>query len=561
MKKILKDISTGKLLLCTVLAVFLYAICSINYNAFDIPAAKINDVFLRLSAPVKPVPAELDEFVILAIDSDSIDFSNMRWPWRRGFTAEILEQLALGAPKTVFFDFVLTGRSDAEEDARLQKALTKLGNVFIASFIDDSGLLILPHPIFTEAAYGTGFVNNPFDLDNIIRRSRMVSLSKLSVDERVGDYSGMVKLFALYNGFSSDALLLDAKEKTIDSKTPIVGSFPIKLNADRTMSVNFSFTPDKFKVVPAWKVFKKQIDPSVFKDKIVLVGATAELTHDMYRTPLGIMPGIYVKGYELATMLSQDFVSRLSPQLEYLILTVLLFVIALFSYRFILSRGFFVFLSAMLVYYFFYLALTYNNIYTDGFAPLFMGAMIYIGANFYKQVRLRHDINKLQLLAVTDSLTGLYVRRYFQLRLQYEWSHARKTRVPFSLLMLDVDFFKKINDTYGHLCGDMVLAKVSAIIQECCRKVDIVCRYGGEEFAIVLSQTDNDGAIFLAEKIRSSIENASFVYEGQDVKVTISCGSTTYGKHPADAPEELIAQADDCLYKAKEGGRNKVVSC
>ena len=560
MKKTTKESPNWKLLFLTVSAIAFYALFSLRFGFFDVPSARINDFFVRLAANVRQTPEQLDDFIILTVDNDSVDFSNMRWPWRRGFMADILRDVSESEPKAVFFDFVLTGRSEPSEDEHLQETLYNMGNVIIASFINENGLPVIPHPVFTEAAYSYGFINNPFDKDDIIRRSRVMSLSKLSVDERAGDYSAVVKLFAFAQGLSGDDLYFSKSKLSIDSKRTN-RSFPVRLNNDRTMEVNYAFSPDKFNIVPAWKVFKRQLPQGVFKDKLVLMGVTAELTHDMYRTPLGILPGIMIKAYELATMLTGRYVTRLPYAVEYVIFVVLLFFVAIFSYRFILGRGFLVFCILMLCYYFFYFAAVINNIYTDGFAPVFLGALLYIGANFYKQVRLRRDINKLQLLAVTDSLTGLYLRRYFQLRLKYEWSHARKTKAPFSLLMLDIDFFKKINDTYGHTCGDLVLSKVSGIIKECCRKVDIICRYGGEEFAIILPQTDHEGAGFLAEKIRATVETMSFDYDGQTINASVSCGIATYGKHEVEAPEELITLADDCLYKAKESGRNRVITC
>lgn len=561
MKRLIKDISTWKLLVCTILVMVLYIFLNGQYGLLTIPELKIHDFFVRTCAGLKQAPAAIDDIVVIAIDNDSIDFSNMRWPWRRGFIADILMEMDFGRPKGVFFDFVLSGRSEPTEDKKLQSAFDTLGNVMIASFVDETGLLVLPHPIFVDSSYATGFVNNPFDSDSIIRRSRVMLLSRLSVDDRVGEYSGMMKMLMFDQGLSFDDLRYWPKEKQVDSVIDKGTVFPLPLNDDRFMEINFSFMPNKLNVVPAWKIFRQQVDPNVFNNKLVLFGTTSELAHDTYTTPLGMLPGIYIKAYELITMLSGSYVKTLPLWFEYSLLTIILFLIALFSYRFVLGRGFVTFAFILTAYYLWYVVLVWNNVRADALAPLLVGALIYVGANFYKQVRLRHDINKLQLLAVTDSITGLYVRRYFQLRLHYEWTHSKKTRSLFSLLMMDIDFFKKINDTYGHLCGDMVLEQVSAILQECCRKVDIICRYGGEEFAIILPQTDNEGAIYLAEKIRSTIESSKFTYEGQNVEVRISCGVATYGRIPADAPEELIAQADDCLYKAKESGRNQVVCC
>lgn len=561
MKRMIKDSSTWKLLVCTILAILLYLFLNIRYSLFTVPELKIHDFFVRTCASFKQAPEVLDDIVVVAIDNDSIDFSNMRWPWRRGFIADILTELDKGRPNALFFDFVLSGRSEYDEDKRLQSVIDSLGNVMIASFVDEDGLLVLPHPIFVDSAYTTGFVNNPFDDDSIIRRSRVMLLSRLSLDERVGEYSGMMKMLMFDQGLSFDDLRYWPKEQLIDSVIETGEAFPLPLNDERYMEINFSFMPKELTVVPAWKIFRGQADPKLFENKLVLFGATSELTHDTYKTPLGLLPGIYIKAYELATMLSGEYIKAVPTWIEYSVLAIILFMIALFSYRFVLGRGFIMFAFILGAYYFVYLFLVWNNVRADALAPLLVGATIYVGANFYKQVRLRHDINKLQLLAVTDSITGLYVRRYFQLRLQYEWSHSKKTRSVFSLLMMDIDFFKKINDTYGHLCGDMVLEQVSRLIQDCCRKVDIICRYGGEEFAVILPQTDNEGAKYLAEKIRTTIEKYKFTYEGQNVQVTTSCGVSTYGRIQAEAPEELIAQADDCLYKAKESGRNKVVSC
>ena len=136
--------------------------------------------------------------------------------------------------------------------------------------------------------------------------------------------------------------------------------------------------------------------------------------------------------------------------------------------------------------------------------------------------------------------------------------HAERHEFPVSLLLTDIDHFKKVNDTYGHPTGDEVLRRVAAILKASARKIDIVARYGGEEFAIVLEATDRVGARQLAERIRQEVEQQTFQSAKGPFKATLSLGVSTY---PEDGREkaELIAHSDQCLYAAKHGGRNRTV--
>ena len=163
-------------------------------------------------------------------------------------------------------------------------------------------------------------------------------------------------------------------------------------------------------------------------------------------------------------------------------------------------------------------------------------------------------------LATTDSLTRLYVRRYFSLRLKEEFFAARRYKQPLSVLMIDIDHFKGFNDSYGHQTGDHVLKRIAEIITQNCRRSDIPCRYGGEELAVILAATGLKGAITVGEKIRQQISGRRFSFEkAKDLKITVSIGVASY-RIGMRAPEELVARADEALYKAKRRGRNKVVA-
>ena len=168
--------------------------------------------------------------------------------------------------------------------------------------------------------------------------------------------------------------------------------------------------------------------------------------------------------------------------------------------------------------------------------------------------------NELYRMAVVDPLTGAYNKRYMEERLKEEFSYCVRNHLPLSFLMLDIDHFKNINDTYGHPAGDYVLSRVAQLANSVVRKEDILSRYGGEEFAAILKATDATGALALAERIRQLVQNTGYQFDTHEIHVTISIGvATLSGKNLGDY-EAMIKAADSLLYKSKHDGRNRVSS-
>jgi len=165
---------------------------------------------------------------------------------------------------------------------------------------------------------------------------------------------------------------------------------------------------------------------------------------------------------------------------------------------------------------------------------------------------------RLQELADTDPLTGLLNRRSTMVSLELELARFERQKTPFSLVLADIDHFKQLNDTYGHDFGDQVLVKISQIFKDNLRSLDLASRWGGEEFLIVLSGTDCTGAIEVAEKLRSIIEDLDYGSDYSEIRTTMSFGVTCVD--PDIAGEALIKRADIALYQAKDGGRNRVVA-
>ena len=172
-----------------------------------------------------------------------------------------------------------------------------------------------------------------------------------------------------------------------------------------------------------------------------------------------------------------------------------------------------------------------------------------------RRIKLYQDVER---LAITDSLTNVYTRRYFLERFEEEIKRASLRKIKLAFLMIDVDHFKMVNDQYGHLTGDYVLKEISLIIKENIREIDIVGRYGGEEFCVVLPETDLEGAYLVAERIRKGAEERLIKAYDTSVRVTLSIGVSTYPSSGKET-EELIDKADWALYRAKTQGRNCVV--
>ena len=166
-----------------------------------------------------------------------------------------------------------------------------------------------------------------------------------------------------------------------------------------------------------------------------------------------------------------------------------------------------------------------------------------------------HYVERVKQLAYLDGLTGIFNRRFFELRIMEEIERARRYETGMAVIMADIDQFKRLNDEFGHLLGDEVLRQVSSIFNQQLRKIDVVCRYGGEEFALLLTQTTADQAMNVAEKLRRMVETWQF--PGVPRTITISAGVAAFSVH-GTTRDDIVRAADSGLYAAKQSGRNRV---
>jgi two-component system, cell cycle response regulator len=166
---------------------------------------------------------------------------------------------------------------------------------------------------------------------------------------------------------------------------------------------------------------------------------------------------------------------------------------------------------------------------------------------------------RLRKLSITDGLTELYNHRHCQTLLHDEFERSHRTGERIAVCMLDLDRFKAVNDTYGHPTGDVILYETAQILRSTAREIDMVGRYGGEEFIVILPDTDEEEGARFAERVRQAVEAHEYRDDATLVRMTVSCGAASFPEQGVDTPEALLKRADEALYAAKTGGRNKVV--
>ena len=178
-------------------------------------------------------------------------------------------------------------------------------------------------------------------------------------------------------------------------------------------------------------------------------------------------------------------------------------------------------------------------------------------AQFVTSLKRSRLYKRIQELSITDSLTRVFTRKYSYDRFEEEIRRSEELNLPLSFVMIDIDNFKPFNDKYGHLVGDVILRNIAEIIKANCREIDLIGRYGGEEFMVILPMTSKDGAVFAAERIRKSIESTKIKAFDELLSVTVSIGMVSFAQDTKTS-QELIDKADAALYHSKRTGKNKV---
>ena len=499
------------------------------------------DFLIRERRHISPLPKAINDITIVTIDEESLKRLRQRWPMSRGIYAALLKRLSSKEmrPLTIGMDLFFSGPSEIpEDDALLAEAMRNSGNSVIASYISEAGAIIEPEDILVKSAVGAGFVSAPRGHDLVVRETYPIM--------------PMTSGSAIY----SFPLLTYAKSRGIDGRD-YMREMPLS-PVSGTMRINYFAKMEDFKTIPLWEALITPAAENLFKNKIVLVGTIVEIHHDVYSTPLGIMPGVAINANIILNLMSKRWLILLPFWIIFPILLAGALAVSGATYRFGMLKG--AAISTCLIGGAFVLALA--CIQHDRIFDLFGFALIvilsYIGVSIWMSLSALIENTRLSSLAMTDGLTGAFTYRYFELILKREAASARGKSARLSLAIFDIDHFKTINDTYGHRAGNDVLRGVAAAIKDRIPSPGVVARFGGDEFVAVIPDISSDEAYAIASEIIRASRSLAFVWLPKGAVITVSAGVVTTKCSPGSMGKDLVKAADAELYKAKASGRNKV---
>lgn len=531
--------------------------------------------------------------VIVAIDDGSYEYildKYGEWPLQRDVYAKLVDLIELQNPKSIAFDlmFVKSMKSANDADAALVNIFNKYDNVYTAMNLDDQpDDLRLPAKLPETLSVNIKNESRKTDFDYLeysncrtILEEIMNSTSNIGMINVVRADDGVLRkmpLFLKYQGkyypqlglkVALDYLgLKDKKSFDVDknSKLLLKGEKTIDVDNDGSVILNWYGPAGTFENIPMYKLIKvingEEKNTFDFHNKIVYFGATASSLFDIKTVPVDkVYPGVEVQTTYVNNIIDGSLIHRV-PSYANALIGIVLILITIGVVLVIPSMP--VSVCLLMTVYLAYIMLTYYlmkffNLWIEIVSPLSLALFAFVITVVIKYLIKSRDFDAQYKLATTDGLTELYNHRYFQEQMQMHVSQAKRYDTVFSLIIIDIDFFKKFNDNFGHQSGDAVLRQVAFELKKNVRATDIVCRYGGEEMSIILPNTRNEEAIAIANKLCTIIASKKLkLSNGRESNVTISLGVSTFGLD-AQTPAELIEAADKRLYNAKANGRNRV---
>ncbi len=511
------------------------------------------------------------DIVIVAIDDGSYEYildKYGEWPLRRDMYAKMVDYIEAQQPKTVAFDlmFVKSMKSDIESDNALINVFKKYDNVYTSMNLDNQPedlrippqlpekLTVKPYPNVKDTIE---YSNCRVILQGILDATSNIGMINVSRSD-----DGVLREMPLYLKYNGKYYPQLGYRVALASGNVI----NVQPNEDASVILNWYGPAGTFENISMYKLLKavenNDIKAFDFHNKIVYFGATAASLFDIKTVPVDkVYPGVEVQATYVNNLLDGSLIKQCPEYVNILagLLLALLTVIFVMKIQSMPTAfGLSVTISAFYVM-FAYELMRFKYYWIKIVSPLSIVLFAFILAVIVKYLIKSRDFDTQYKLATTDGLTELYNHRYFQEQMQRFVSHSDRYNTVFSLIIIDIDFFKKFNDNFGHQSGDAVLRQVAFALKKNVRATDIVCRYGGEEMSIILPNTKNEEAVAIANKLCTIIGTKKCkLANGKESNVTISLGVSTYGEEDGLTPTELIASADKRLYHAKENGRNRV---
>ncbi len=510
------------------------------------------------------------DIVIVAIDDASYEYildHYGEWPLRRDMYAKMVDYIEAQNPKAVAFDlmFVKSMKSAVSADNALVNVFKKYDNVYTSMNLDNQPedlrkAQALPDKL---AINPDNVATNPIEYSNcrVILGGILDATSHIGMINVSRSDDGVLRKMPLYLKYNDKYYpqlgYLVAQGSGVMKK--------VQPDDEASVTLNWYGPAETFENIPMYKLLKAADGGETFNydfhNKIVYFGATAASLFDIKTVPVDkVYPGVEVQATYVNNLLDGSLIKKCPEYVNLLagLVLALLTVLAVLKIQ-SMPTAFGLSFTIYTIYVLFaYELMRINYYWIKIVSPLAFALFAFILAVIIKYLIKSRDFDTQYKLATTDGLTELYNHRYFQEQMQNQVSHSKRYGVPLSLIIIDIDFFKKFNDTYGHQSGDAVLRQVAFALKKNVRATDIVCRYGGEEMSIILPNTKYEEAVGIANKLCTIVsEKKCKLANGKESNVTISLGVSTYGAD-GEIPSVIIESADKRLYHAKENGRNRV---
>ena len=559
-------------------------ISSMENRSFDIRQSYISSIGLK---------QHNENIVIVAIGDASYEYVLEKygeWPLDRSIYAKLTDYIELQSPKSIAFDlmFVKSMKSDTNADNDLINIFKKYDNVYTAMNLDNQEE-DLRTPVQLPDKLSVNVINKSKNIDTkfyeftncrSILEGILENTSNIGMINVLRGEDGVLRqmpLFLNYNGkyypqlalkVALDSLgLKDKKDFEINKNGELIlGDKKIPVDSDGSVILNWYGSAGTYEHISLYKLLKAmEGDENYkfdFKDKIVYFGATVSSLSDIKTTPVDkVFPGVEVQTTYVNNILDNSIIKKASPAWNIgitliLVLLVIAIVLMLDSMPVIIGLTLSLYFAHVILCYY---MMIHKNLWIEIVFPITYTIIAFIITVIIKYLIKSRDFDKQYKLATTDGLTELYNHRYFQEQMQMFCTNAKRYENTFSLIILDIDFFKKFNDNFGHQSGDAVLRQVAMVLKKNVRSSDIVCRYGGEEMSIILPNANEDEAIQIAQKLCEIVSSQKFkLSNNRESNVTISLGVATYGDADGTESSKIIESADKRLYNAKKNGRNRV---
>ncbi|MEB3205841.1 MAG: diguanylate cyclase [Vampirovibrionales bacterium] len=514
-----------------------------------------------------------DDIAVVAFDDAALNALSVRygaWPWPRSVHARLIEALNRLGARAIVIDLLYLGAKDPKDDALLVKTIHDNPNVIMSANLQQDGTLQAPFSGLLAAAQDRmGIVNYYRDDDGVSRRMPLWFDLKVaaghSADRVFSEKRAPSLAVAVLNHTLPSAKLDLEGSSQWPSDATLWVRWPSAVLHQESSIGSTMYPTVSAKDVLADTHGNRSLE-KVVRDKIVFVGVTAVGLFDIKTTPVSsVLPGVYFQasGFDTLRQMALAGVPRLTELPKWLRLLCVLIPAMVAAIGFWLSASVLLGLIWPFAIAGVMLLGSWVAFYREGWIvpvaePLILLTLLTMLMLVTKLIRRSQDAECSYLLATQDTLTGLYNRRYFDEQLSRAIEQSRRSGRVFSLIMLDVDHFKQINDSFGHLSGDRVLKMIAQTLSPSLRSVDVLARFGGEEFAVILMEASQEQALRVAEKLVEAVASTPMnLPSGLPLVVTISAGVACFNT-PEQSADTLIARADLALYNAKAMGRNRV---